>query len=354
MAYPRSRRYTIVLLVVFCLFGSTACQTFVRGFPKVTQTPDTAGSVASSPASEVAAVQMEVDFGPGNFNFTDTKSGLADQISYKATLNLSFDGTHDEKTERWTKTYVMMTTKEPAARQLTIEKTGDFPDLDAVFMVELDGAAYERLGKKACTVTVIESENSLSGRMEPVGFLIGVVGAEKAGSETVNGIPADHYTFDERALGQLDVTKSQGEMWVASTGGYIVKYVLKIIGSSDYFGEGIEGTLSLNYDLTDVNQQVAIQLPEDCSAGIVNAPLLPDATNILRLPGVLAFDSSTSIEDTAAFYQKQLPDLGWKLVGEPAMTEASAFLDFTQGDSSMTVIIIKVEEVSTVRFILTP
>ena len=71
----------------------------------------------------------------------------------------------------------------------------------------------------ACTASVIEQGASLSEIWEPAGFLTGVIGADEAGSETVNGAAAQHYTFDERVLGQSGVAKSTGEMWVASDGG---------------------------------------------------------------------------------------------------------------------------------------
>jgi hypothetical protein len=224
-------------------------------------------------------------------------------------------------------------------RQLTIEKTGDNSDPDAVFMAEVDGAAYEKRGENACNATVIDPENSLGNTWEPAGFLTGVIGAEEAGAETVNNVAANHYTFNERAFGQLDVVQSTGELWVASAGGYIVKYVLTTQGDATYFGEGIEGTLTWDYELTDVNQPVTITLPDDCPAGMVDAPHLPDATNVLNMPSILAYDTASSLADAAAFYQEQIPNLGWALIGQPTIRETDALLEFTQGDQILTVII---------------
>jgi hypothetical protein len=186
---------------------------------------------------------------------------------------------------------------------------------------------------------VIEQGNSLADWLEPAGFLTSVIGADKAGGETVNSVPVNHYSFDERALGQLGIAKSTGEMWVASDGGYIVKYTLTTKGDANAFGKGIEGTLTWDYELTDANQPVAIQLPKDCPAGMVNAPRLPGASNVLNMPSVLTYDTSSSLTDAAAFYQKQIPVLGWQPLGEPNITETTALLDFTQGDQQMTVII---------------
>lgn len=342
MKHLLSRRWTILLLILIPLWISSACGTSIGD-----NTP-----ADSQESSDESIGQADVVFGPGTFIFPETKAGLSDLNSYKATLTLAFDGTRDGKTERWSKTYVMLTTKEPAVRQLTVEKTGDIDDLDPVFMAEVDGAAYERLGENACNADVADQGNSLAGQLEPAGFLTGVIGAEEAGSETVNGVAANHYTFDERAFGQLGLAKSTGEMWVASDGGHIVKYVLTTEGTADYFGEGIEGTLTWDYELTEVNQAVTFELPADCPAGIVDAPLMPDASNVLNMPSMLTYDTSTSLTEAAAFYQEQIPNLGWELLGEPTITDTTALLTYTQGGQSLKVIITADADVTTVNILL--
>jgi len=293
-----------------------------------------------------------VVFGPGAFNFPDTQAGLVDLTSYKATLTLSFDGTRAGNTEQWSKTYVMLTVKEPAARQLTIEKTGDLSDLAPLWLVEAHGAAYELGADNGCLATVIDTENSLGLLLEPAGFLTGIHGAQAAGSETVNGVAADHYTLDESALGQVEIVKSTGELLVVSQGGYIIKYVLTTKGDSNYFGEGIDGTLTWDYELTDVNQTVAIQLPEDCPPGKVNAPLLPDAYNVQYLPDGMTYGSDSSLADATAFFQAQIPDLGWEPLGDPSINEKTVQLDFTQGDQRLSVLLTAGDGGTTVLILL--
>ena len=173
--------------------------------------------------------------------------------------------------------------------------------------------------------------------MEPAGFLTAVHGADEAGSETVNDVAAKHYTFDDRALGQMKRAKSTGEMWVASDGGYIVRYKVTTTGDAEYFGDGIAGTLTWDYELTNVNQPVTVQLPEDCPDGLIDAPVLSDAANIENLPGSLSFEMSSNLADAAAFYQEQLPSLGWKLEEEQAISGPSAFMRFTQDNRQMMV-----------------
>ena len=331
----------MILLMIMSLLISLACATLTGGTPAGTQAPE-----------QAVSVEVDVDFGPGPFNFPDTRAGLADLTSYKATLTLSFDGTRAGKTQKWSKTYVMLSAKEPAALQLTIEKTGDLTDLDPVFMAEADGADYERRGENACSANAIEEGNSLGDRLEPAGFLTFVIGAEEAGNETVNDTAANHYTFDERAFGQPSLAKSTGEMWVATDGGYLLKYLLSTKGNADYFGEGVEGTLTWDYELTEVNLPVTFALPADCPAGLVNAPLLPDAADVVNMPGLLTYTTVTSLADAAAFYQKEIPNIGWELVGEPTTTDTTALLDFMQGDQTMAIIITAGDNGTTVHVVL--
>lgn len=335
------KRWTMLLLVLLLLFGSAACQAETVSTPAITQASEIIAPETAAPENvpETVSVEADVVFGSGPFNFPETKAGLADLSSYKATLMLSFDGTRAEQPSQWSKTYVMLSTKEPAALQLTIEKTGDLSDLDTVLMAEVDGAAYEARGENACSANVIEEGNSLIERLDPAGFLSFVIGAEEAGVETVNEVAANHYTFDERAFGQVGLAKSTGEMWVAPEGGYIVKYIVTTEGDVDYFGEGVEGTLTWDYELTDVNQPVTFVLPDDCPAGMVDVPLLPDASNVLNMPSILAYDTASSLTDIATFYQSEIPKLGWELKGEPTITDTTVLLDFTQGDQTMAIVV---------------
>jgi hypothetical protein len=297
-------------------------------------------------------IEREIAYGPGPFIYTDTKAGLSELPSYQAVLTLTFEGTRDGQLQRWSKTYTILATKDPQARQLTIEKTVDSSNLDPVVLAEMNGTAYERRGENACSATPLQAENSLGERLEPASFLTYVIGAEEAGSETVNGVAAHHYTFDQRALGEESITESTGEIWVASQGNYIVKYLLTRKGKADYFGEEIEGTLTLDYQLADPTQPVTIQLPEDCPPGLVDAPLLPNAANVEKMPGTLTYDTSTSLAEVAAFYQEQLLSLGWTLEGEPSITESAAFLNYKNDSQSMVIFLTVSENTTTVHILL--
>jgi hypothetical protein len=342
-----SRRGKKILGVLTIILITTACLTTAKIPSEATQIikesspvePTDASANTPTPGGAPVSFTGDLTFGSGTFNLQDPKEGFATLSSYTATLILSFDGTEAGQPKKWSKTYVMLYSKDPSLRQLTIEKTGDNSNPDQVYMAELDGAVYEQRGTNACFANVIEAGNSISDQFEPAGFLSGIIGAEEAGTEKVNDMAANHFSFDEKAIGQSEGTQSKGELWVASNGGYILKYLLTTKGNADYFGDGIEGTLTWDYELTNIDQPVTVILPEGCPPGLVNALLLPDAANVLSRPGILTYDTTSSLPDITAFYQKEIPTLGWLIDGEPTITDDTVLLDYLRGEETLSVIV---------------
>jgi hypothetical protein len=334
---PYTKPLALFRLGILLMAGSMACSMFNGGLPSKSTPVSSPGEVS---------VERNVAYGSGPFVLPDARIGIADLTGYKATLTISFDGTRAGASEKWTKTYTMLASQEPAARQLTVETNGEAGTPALVLRAEMEGMAYTKVGEDACSSAPIQQGNTLSDQLEPAGFLNFIVGADEAGSETVNGLATKHYTFDQHALGQQGITESTGEVWVASEGGFVVKYILTSKGKADYFGEGLAGTLSWDYELTDPNRPVTIRLPKDCPPdlvdtppGPVDAPMLPDAANVDNLDGVLSYDTSTSLKETAAFYQEKLADLGWQPAADPAVQDTVAYLTYTQEKKSMSIVI---------------
>jgi len=337
-----SKRWSLTLGVTVSFLVLTACQlTQIIPRPAGTQSTSQAADGATSPA---------VAFGPGSLRLVDPTAGLGDLASYKATLTISFDGTRDKQTSQWSHTYVMLANQENAAHQITTEAVGGTPA--PIFMLEMNGVSYEVDAEKNCSASTTEADRSLAAEWEPAGFLSGLIGAEAAGSETINGVGTDHYTFDESALGQTGFSKSTGQVWVATDGGMVVKYLLTTTAGEDYFGKGIEGAQTWEYNLTDINQPVLIELPAGCPAGLVEAPLMPAAQDIRQLPGVTIYTIAGSLQDVFTFYQEQLPALGWVAMSEPVGGDMSQSAIFVLEDQQLTVIGVSTENGSEVRLLL--
>jgi hypothetical protein len=79
----------------------------------------------------------------------------------------------------------------------------------------------------------------------------------------------DHYTIDDPenfADGELedleDVTIENADVWIAQDGGYLVKMDVVVTGTD---AEGMEGAITIQYDLQDINEIDEIVLPEACA-----------------------------------------------------------------------------------------
>lgn len=232
-----------------------------------------------------------------------------------------------------------MSSKVPAVSQLTVDSSGDLLDLGRVVKINDAGLSYEKIGDTPCLAPDADVGQPPPALFEPAAALPSVIGADPAGNEPVDGTPADHYAFDEIALGQVGQATSTGDVWVATTGGYVVKYDLTTKAKADYFGEGIAGTATFHYAVTGVGQPAAVAMPADCPPGLVNVTPLPDASDTSATPGSLSFDTGRSVGDVAAFYQSEIPKAGWTLTTEPAVTDTSTELDFSQGSTTLTVLI---------------
>jgi hypothetical protein len=315
------------------------------------------GQVTTPPPAESQpaplTIEKEMVLGPGPFIYTDTSAGLANLSSYKASLTLSFDGTQDGETEQWSRTYVMRAAKDPEISELTIETDGNSAEVEPLFLAKAGGMAYERVGEGTCSAEVIVEGETLNEPVEPASLLTGVIGADEAGSETINDVAVDHYTFDQRALAEEGLTDSSGELWVATDGGYIVKYVLSSKAGADYFGEGVEGTLSWSYELSEIDQLATIEIPADCPPGLLDVPVLDGAQDLEESPGMTIFRPSADMAAVAEYYQTTLPDAGWQLDGEPVLDDKAALLQFSREGSQLTVLVSAGDGGSEVRLVST-
>ena len=85
------------------------------------------------------------------------------------------------------------------------------------------------------------------------------------GSELMNGVMSNHFTFTISGLGLqpgVEATANQGEYWLAQDGQYIVKYQLVTETVDTATQSRIH--MQVLIDLTGINQPVSIALPAGC------------------------------------------------------------------------------------------
>ena len=91
--------------------------------------------------------------------------------------------------------------------------------------------------------------------------------------ETLNGIPANHFSFKVKGLGVksgANVTINQGDYWLAADGQYVVKYSLVAESVMDPNTNIIH--METVFEVNDINQPVTIAFPQPCLAAAVLTP----------------------------------------------------------------------------------
>jgi hypothetical protein len=267
-------------------------------------------------ASGVADSVMTTELGPGRFDFGNPRAGTASLAGYESALTVSFDGTRAGAPLRWSTRYRYQAVKSPAARLLRVEESGPGAPATSAFMAERDGVRYRwgaetRGAKPRCLAVAIEPADSALPPLDPAASLPGVLGAEEAGTATVHGVKAAHYTFDERAVGLAGAGTAKGGLWVAPKGGHLLRYRLETVADTAYFGGGVRGTLTWDYELTPAARPEAIALPDGCPPGVPDAPRPADASEVEQHPGVLRYRTAGSVADAAMFAAKELEAKGW-------------------------------------------
>ncbi len=101
--------------------------------------------------------------------------------------------------------------------------------------------------------------------VEPEAFIGSITNAVLvAKGETVNTVSADHYRLDRSSVHYGTYKSASGDLWIAEDGGYVVKLHMQATGQATITGQMIDGTITWDYNTTQINQLDAITLPPEC------------------------------------------------------------------------------------------
>jgi len=103
-------------------------------------------------------------------------------------------------------------------------------------------------------------------------------------------------------------------------GAYVLRFKMTTTGEVGYFDENTGGILNQEYELIEINQPVEILLPTGCPPGMIEAPMLSDAANVVNRPGVLEYETTSTIQEVQDFYKAEMPKLSW-ILSEPGIGE---------------------------------
>jgi hypothetical protein len=286
------------LPLVLILAASLGCSLFSKQPPPTSEAQPTNDTNDNTPSQGRSTE---------GWLLSDPTVGLDGLDSYHQELTISFQGKIDGKDSEWADSYRRNVWKEQSANFLvqTTSETGKEPI--EILRGKVGQAGYVRIGAETpCQVSWREAkpeEDTETERpLEPARLLPLVSEAKEAGTETINDVPARHYTISKDKSG----TKVAGDLWLAESGGYVVRYLWTVSGE--------DGEQRLEYNLSQVNSTREVVYPEDCVVVLTDFPVMDGARNLHRLPNAVDYTVSAETSAISKFYQDKLVAQGWTFV----------------------------------------
>lgn len=281
------------------------------------------------------------------------ENGLDALDSYKLTFNMTFEGEENGQKKTGSMTSIEEVVKNPPAKRYTVSglgmsAAGQSGSADDKFeMIQIGDKQYMIVGTQ-CLMAGQADQSPLQSTLNPNDLFGSLRGEKMLGKETVNGVPTTHYLVNDRGGSVLGYVQSKTEAWVADDGGYVVKALFEATGKDQFFGNSqSDGTVRWTYELSDINAPLQIEAPADCGAS-EDIPMLPDATNQVSMGGTTTYNTSKSLEEVVAFYEKELEAKGWSKEDQGQISaDNMAQLAFTKDASTLRLMLIADPSTST-------
>jgi hypothetical protein len=306
-------------------------------------------------------------------NLASAQAGLAELSSYRASLQVEFDGSRNGQ---------------PAAGRIeSVTGLAQSPPTIHRFLKTEVITPTAQLANGVSEYFETESRRYLKKAGEDT-WLVLTRGQEVAGSlavtdlgwpeleqlivipptvitppqlETLDGLGAVHYRFNENDLPDANIIfeQAQGEAWLATHGQLLLRYTLSAtitiptpLPNAHLLDRG---RLRLEYALTGVNGELTVTPPELETILAQNQldrlPRLPEAQISSIFPTMLEYTSVISPISATLFYRDQLAAQEWTENSADIFNEKSR-LSYTKNEEALTILITPGETSDRVNVVL--
>ena len=282
-----------------------------------------------------------------SLNLSAEEAALKNLKSYKTTWSFQWTGQEDGKdhTIEWLSAEAY--TADPPATHTKFESSDSAQPAQGGTMefYQIGSKSYmvsQQDGKPQCTAFTSE-DNKPEGSFLNRGAFGSISSGRLVGTETVNGVRAKHYRYDEKSTGVNLFDKLNGDVWVAEDGGYVVKdsaqWEGRLFGMLSGSNPNAVGKGSWTQEVTDINQPFQITPPDGCENAAEGLPTMADATEQSSFGAMTTYKSASKLADVAKFYQTEMPKAGWQEAGDAQVTDGFASLTFTKDGKKANVIL---------------
>lgn len=292
------RRYISLIIILLTLLSCKSTEGTRRSVPPVSRVVTATAVTSWTP----------VNVDRAGYFLPDPAAGLDILDSYSQTLVVKIEGASQESTANLTNSYKWQVNRGQSAYLANKESTGGNEPAFQVFSGDIGQTHYLQVNEGDCSVSPSASTAG-EPQWSPEQSLLPIKSAESAGSEVINDIQSEKFTSNFTTELESRNYQNEVEVWIASQGGYVVKYLLRSL-------ETTTGKVTtMEYQLEDVNSLIPV-LPEGCLQVLTGFPVMADAVDIQWLPEVVAYASPSSPADIASFYATSLAGTGWEYASE--------------------------------------
>jgi hypothetical protein len=362
---------TLMLLIALVLAGCGG-QTAAPATSEPAQ-PTAAPTATEQMVKPTATVAPTIGPEPaavgGDLTLDSRDVGLDQLKSYRVTWKADWETMKNGKAEQANWDWLLESTTNPVG-SLTVWKGADASGLAPGSWEHWEdgsNAGYVSIdadGKKTCSSLwnaryfspAKRNVSSIPGLFFLPRMLGSLSGAKYAGTETVNGIRSNRYTYDEKAANRADLGKVAGEIWVAADAGYVVKDMVSWEGGAGPFeastADGESGKGSWTWELTDPNGAVTIPPLATCDSATDGPPVISGGYQKTVTGDVMVYQAYHG-EKVVPFYQKEMVTGGWKQSGEPTSKDGVMSLAFTKDGQKTLVSVTPKGQISDVKIEVT-
>ncbi len=336
-----TKRLGILLLLTLLLsltLGCGMCGLIGRDIEEPSTVEEIEEAEDAEPVEEVeeADEPEEASDEDENVSISSVTSGLQDLDSYRSHFTMIFEGSEGGEEEEWTIEMDVEYVRDPFAQRIVIQGGGMGEMSEGgLESIQIGDQQYVVVGDQ-CMTSSVEDTDMEAGIFELDDIMGGLENARRVQpDEMINNILCRHYEFDQTAIPGAALSHAEGEAWIAVDGDFVAKYTL-VADGQDLFSQQ-EGHVEWVYEVLAVNESFTIEAPDGCDASDSEFPVMPDATNVSMLGGMLSYQSSSSFDDVVAFYQEQMPAEGWTDTGDSFVATGTTMLNYSKDDRNATV-----------------
>lgn len=164
------------------------------------------------------------------------------------------------------------------------------------------------------------------------------------GDERIAGRQSLHYALVQKELGGWQEVRLG--IWKEEGSNALLRYDLNAQGFDPYFGAGF-GMISGRYMVLEIGPQ-SIDPIDGCE---IELPLPAHTDGLVRLQGVVAFETNLSLEETVSFYRDALQGAGWQPLTEEERGSGAIVISYRRGAERLDVTIRAMEDSTRVELL---